>query len=122
MQKLVELAHSRNIVVICDNTFASPAVCQPHAFGVDVVVESATKVHRRPQRCGGRRHHAEVGLLPARLAGEDVRWNTMNKLGAPLSPFNAWLLLRGAQTLALRLEKQCGNAARWLVIWSSIPR
>lgn len=39
-----------------------------------------------------------------------MRWNTLNKLGAPLSPFNAWLLLRGAQTLALRLEKQCANA------------
>lgn len=110
MKRLVELAHSRNIVVICDNTFASPAVCQPHSFGVDVVVESATKF------IGG--HNDAVGgvitlksnLLPADWL-EDVRWNTMNKLGAPLSPFNAWLLLRGAQTLALRLEKQCANAA-----------
>lgn len=110
MKRLVELAHQRNIIVICDNTFASPAVCQPHAFGVDVVVESATKF------IGG--HNDAVGgvitlksnLLPADWL-EDVRWNTMNKLGAPLSPFNAWLLLRGAQTLALRLEKQCANAA-----------
>lgn len=110
MRKLVELAHSRGIVVICDNTFASPAVCQPHAFGVDVVVESATKF------IGG--HNDAVGgvitlkseILPKDWL-EDVRWNTLNKLGAPLSPFNAWLLLRGAQTLALRLEKQCANAA-----------
>ncbi|QEN86384.1 aminotransferase class I/II-fold pyridoxal phosphate-dependent enzyme [Labrys sp. KNU-23] len=110
MRKLVEIAHSRGIVVICDNTFASPAVCQPHAFGVDVVVESATKF------IGG--HNDAVGgvitlkseLLPKDWL-EDVRWNTLNKLGAPLSPFNAWLLLRGAQTLALRLEKQCANAA-----------
>lgn len=108
--KLVELAHQRGIVVICDNTFASPAVCQPHAFGVDVVVESATKF------IGG--HNDAVGgvitlrsdLLPSDWL-EDVRWNTLNKLGAPLSPFNAWLLLRGAQTLALRLDKQCANAA-----------
>ncbi len=110
MKKLVELAHQRGIVVICDNTFASPAVCQPHAFGVDVVVESATKF------IGG--HNDAVGgvitlrsdILPPDWL-EDVRWNTLNKLGAPLSPFNAWLLLRGAQTLALRLEKQCANAA-----------
>jgi methionine-gamma-lyase len=110
MRELVQLAHPRGIVVICDNTFASPAVCQPHAFGVDVVVESATKF------IGG--HNDAVGgvitlkshLLPSDWL-EDVRWNTLNKLGAPLSPFNAWLLLRGAQTLALRLEKQCANAA-----------
>lgn len=110
MKALVELAHQRGIVVVCDNTFASPAVCQPHAFGVDVVVESATKF------IGG--HNDAVGgvitqrsdLLPADWL-EDVRWNTLNKLGGALSPFNAWLLLRGAQTLALRVEKQCANAA-----------
>ena len=109
LKKLVEIAHARGIVVICDNTFASPAVCRPHEFGVDVVVESATKF------IGG--HNDAVGgvitlksdILPADWL-EDVRWNTLNKLGAPLSPFNAWLLLRGAQTLALRLEKQCANA------------
>ena len=111
LKALVELAHSRGIIVICDNTFASPAVCRPHDFGVDVVVESATKF------IGG--HNDAVGgvitqksdLLPADWI-EDVRWNTLNKLGAPLSPFNAWLLLRGAQTLALRLEKQCANARK----------
>ncbi|WP_029076846.1 trans-sulfuration enzyme family protein [Kaistia adipata] len=111
LKALVELAHSRGIVVICDNTFASPAVCRPHDFGVDVVVESATKF------IGG--HNDAVGgvitlksdILPADWL-EDVRWNTLNKLGAPLSPFNAWLLLRGAQTLALRVEKQCSNARK----------
>jgi len=109
LRKLVEIAHARGIVVICDNTFASPAVCRPHDFGVDVVVESATKF------IGG--HNDAVGgvitlksdILPKDWL-EDVRWNTLNKLGAPLSPFNAWLLLRGAQTLAVRLEKQCANA------------
>lgn len=124
MRELVELAHRRGIVVICDNTFASPAVCRPHDFGVDVVVESATKF------IGG--HNDAVGgvitlksdILPADWI-EDVRWNTMNKLGAPLSPFNAWLLLRGVQTLALRLEKQCANAARlaeWLEANPAVER
>ena len=69
MRDLVELAHSRGIVVICDNTFASPAVCRPHEFGVDVVVESATKF------IGG--HNDAVGgvitlnseILPKGLAG-----------------------------------------------------
>ncbi|ASM74532.1 MULTISPECIES: trans-sulfuration enzyme family protein [Roseobacteraceae] len=116
MAELVALAHAHGIVVICDNTFASPAICRPHDFGVDVVVESATKF------IGG--HNDAVGgvitqksdILPADWL-EDVRWNTLNKLGAPISPFNAWLLLRGAQTLALRAERQCQSAAKiaaWL--------
>jgi len=117
MRALVELAHEHGIVVICDNTFASPAVCRPHEFGVDVVVESATKF------IGG--HNDAVGgvitlrsdILPPDWL-EDVRWNTLNKLGAPIAPFNAWLLLRGVQTLAIRVERMCANAARladWLV-------
>lgn len=109
MADLVALAHEHGIVVICDNTFASPAICRPHDFGVDVVVESATKF------IGG--HNDAVGgvitqksdILPSDWL-EDVRWNTLNKLGAPISPFNAWLLLRGAQTLALRAERQCQSA------------
>lgn len=120
-RELVELAHSRGIVTICDNTFASPAVCRPHEFGVDVVVESATKF------IGG--HNDAVGgvitqrsdLLPADWV-EDVRWNTLNKLGAPLSPFNAWLLLRGAQTLALRLERQCASAMALAQHLESLPQ
>lgn len=121
MAELVALAHKRGIVVICDNTFASPAVCRPHEFGVDVVVESATKF------IGG--HNDAVGgvitqrsdILPADWL-EDVRWNTLNKLGAPLSPFNAWLLLRGAQTLALRVERQCANAAALAQYLESHPK
>lgn len=124
MAELVALAHEHGIVVICDNTFASPAICRPHGFGVDVVVESATKF------IGG--HNDAVGgvitlksdILPAEWL-EDVRWNTLNKLGAPISPFNAWLLLRGAQTLALRAERMCASAAKiaaWLDDHPSVER
>ena len=109
IRPLVELAREHGAILVCDNTFASPAVCRPHEFGVDVVVESATKF------IGG--HNDAVGgvitqagnRLPADWL-EDVRWNTLNKLGGALSPFNAWLLLRGLQTLPLRLERQCANA------------
>lgn len=108
---LVELARKHGAILVCDNTFASPAVCRPHEFGVDVVVESATKF------IGG--HNDAVGgvitqrsdRLPADWL-EDVRWNTLNKLGGALSPFNAWLLLRGLQTLPLRVERQCANAQK----------
>ncbi|MFE9654324.1 trans-sulfuration enzyme family protein [Micromonospora sp. NPDC006431] len=116
LRALADLAHSRGIVVFCDNTFASPAVCRPHEHGVDVVLESATKF------MGG--HNDAVGgvitlrsdILPADWL-EQVRWNTLTKLGGALSPFNAWLLLRGLQTLPLRVERQTQNAlalAEWL--------
>ena len=106
---LVELAHEKNIVIICDNTFASPYVMRPLEWGVDIVVESATKF------IGG--HNDAIGgaicmkseLLPDDFM-EQIRWNTMVKWGSPISPFNAWILLRGIQTLSVRLKRQCQNA------------
>lgn len=115
LREICEIAHAKGIVVICDNTFASPVVCRPHEHGVDIVVESATKF------IGG--HNDAVGgiislrsdILPADWI-EQIRWNTLTKLGGALSPFNAWLLLRGIQTLALRVERGTENAQR-LVEW-----
>ncbi len=106
---LVELAHEKNIVIVCDNTFASPYVMRPLEWGVDIVVESATKF------IGG--HNDAIGgaicmkseLLPDDFM-EQIRWNTMVKWGSPISPFNAWILLRGIQTLSVRLKRQCQNA------------
>ena len=97
------------IVIICDNTFASPYVMRPLEWGVDIVVESATKF------IGG--HNDAIGgaicmkseLLPDDFM-EQIRWNTMVKWGSPISPFNAWILLRGIQTLSVRLKRQCQNA------------
>ena len=106
---LVNIAHKNNVVVVCDNTFASPYVVRPLDWGVDIVVESATKF------IGG--HNDALGgviamkseLLPPDFM-EQIRWNTMVKWGSPLSPFNAWVLLRGIQTLPVRLERQCKTA------------
>ncbi|MFT4219837.1 MAG: aminotransferase class I/II-fold pyridoxal phosphate-dependent enzyme [Microbacterium sp.] len=115
LRQLADLAHEHGIVVMCDNTFASPVVCRPHEHGVDIVLESATKF------IGG--HNDAVGgvisinsqILPADWL-EQIRWNTLTKLGGALSPFNAWLLLRGIQTLPLRVERMTENAQR-LVEW-----
>jgi methionine-gamma-lyase len=81
----------------------------PLEWGVDIVVESATKF------IGG--HNDAIGgaicmkseLLPDDFM-EQIRWNTMVKWGSPISPFNAWILLRGIQTLSVRLKRQCQNA------------
>lgn len=121
---LVKLAHAHQMVVICDNTFASPYVMRPLEWGVDLVLESASKF------IGG--HNDAIGGVIALKAGllsagflEEIRWNTMVKWGVPLSPFNAWLLLRGIQTLPVRLERQCSTAmklARYLEAHAKVGR
>jgi len=117
---LVELAHARDIVVVCDNTFASPYVMRPLEWGVDIVVESATKF------IGG--HSDVIGgsiCMKSKLLPEDfleqIRWNTMVKLGAPLAPFNAWMLIRGIQTLSVRVERQCQTAAKLAAHFEAHP-
>ena len=106
---LVTLAHERGIVVVCDNTFASPYVMRPLEWGVDLVVESASKFIGGHSDVIGGAIVMKSALLPADWL-EQIRWNTMVKWGAPLAPFNAWLLLRGIQTLAVRVARQCATA------------
>ena len=108
---LVEIAKSKNIILVCDNTFASPYVIQPLEWGVDIVVESATKfIGGHSDAIGGAICMRSDQLPPDYL--EQLRWGTMVKLGSPLSPFNAWVLLRGIQTLAVRLQRQCQTATK----------
>ena len=106
---LVAISKLNNIILVCDNTFASPYVIRPLELGVDIVLESATKF------IGG--HNDAIGgiicLKSEKLPKdylEQMRWGTMVKLGSPISPFNAWILLRGIQTLSVRLERQCKTA------------
>jgi methionine-gamma-lyase len=107
---LVDIAREHGAILVCDNTFASPYVLRPLEWGVDLVVESATKfIGGHSDAIGG-----AICMKSDRLADdflEEIRWNTMVKLGSPLSPFNAWLLLRGIQTLGVRLQRQCATAA-----------
>ncbi|NLE76911.1 MAG: PLP-dependent transferase [Chloroflexi bacterium] len=101
--RLTEMAHAAGAKVVLDNTFASPYLIQPAAFGVDVVLHSATKY------LGG---HGDVlaGVLalPGALAGEARE--LMKLLGPNLEPDTAWLALRGLKTLPLRMERHCANA------------
>jgi len=106
---LVALAHERNLIVVCDNTFASPYVMRPLEWGVDLVLESCSKFIGGHSDVIGGAIAMKSDRLPADFL-EQIRWNTMVKWGAPLAPFNAWLLLRGIQTLAVRVERQCQTA------------
>jgi methionine-gamma-lyase len=117
---LVKLARDNNLLVICDNTFASPYVMRPLDWGVDIVVESATKF------MGG---HNDVlgGIIAIKKTNlpdnflHDLRWGTHVKLGGVLSPFNAWMLLRGLQTLPVRLERQCKTAMKLALYLENHP-
>ena len=108
---LVEMAHERGIVVMCDNTFASPYVIRPLDHGVDIVLESATKFIGGHSDVIGGAISMKSDLLPKDFL-EQIRWNTMVKLGAPIAPFNAWMLSRGIQTLSVRVERACQSAAK----------
>ncbi len=106
---LARLAHDHGATYIVDNTFASPYVCRPLDFGADLVVESATKF------LSG---HSDViaGVVAGRLdlirRVEKVQIDT----GATLGPFDAFLVLRGILTLAVRAERHAKTAAA-LAAW-----
>ncbi|MEM7333726.1 MAG: aminotransferase class I/II-fold pyridoxal phosphate-dependent enzyme [Chloroflexota bacterium] len=120
IKPLVELAHSKGIIVVCDNTFASPYVSRPLEWGVDLVVESATKFIGGHNDAIGGAICLKAGLLPEDFI-ETIRWNTMVKWGAPISPFNAWLLQRGIQTLHVRVERACQTAMKLAGYFESHP-
>lgn len=104
------LARPRGILTIADNTFASPVNCKPHALGIDIVVHSATKA------LGGH-HDLTAGAICCTSALPERIWPMHITLGAVLSPMDAWLLLRGLRTLAVRMERINANAlalAAWL--------
>jgi cystathionine gamma-synthase len=102
--KVAAVAHERNARVAVDNTFATPFLQQPLALGADVSLHSSTKY------LGG--HSDVVGgfaaISDAELADE-VRY-LQNAMGAVPSPFDCYLVLRGVKTLAVRMERHCGNA------------
>jgi cystathionine gamma-synthase len=103
---LAELARDAGALLVVDNTFASPYLQQPLALGADAVVHSTTKY------IGG--HSDVVGgaviVEDARLA--EQLYFLRNATGTPPGPFDAWLTLRGAKTLAVRMDRHCENAQR----------
>ncbi|OHV67046.1 PLP-dependent transferase [Pseudofrankia sp. BMG5.36] len=102
---LAELAHAAGALLAVDNTLASPYLQRPLALGADAVVHSTTKY------LGG--HSDVVGgavVVDDPGLGERVRF-FQNATGAVPGPFDAWLVLRGIKTLAIRMDRHCANAA-----------
>jgi len=109
---LADLAHARGCILVVDNTVCTAALQRPLSFGADIVVLSATKYIDGQGRCVG---GAVVGD-DARV-GEQVL-GILRTAGACLSPFNAWVFLKGLETLALRMHAHSA-AAQQLAEWLS---
>src|ERR671919_1566138 len=100
-----DAAHEAGATVVVDNTFATPYLQQPLALGADVVLHSTTKY------LGG---HSDVvgGFVATNDEATSERLAFLQKsLGAVPGPFDAWLVLRGVKTLAVRMDRHCSNAA-----------
>jgi cystathionine beta-lyase/cystathionine gamma-synthase len=99
-----ELARSRHVISVVDNTFASPAVQRPHDFGADIVVHSTTKFLNG--------HSDSVGGIAVAVQEQHIEWLkfVQNAEGAILGPMDSWLVLRGTKTLPLRMARHNQNA------------
>ena len=101
--RLAELAKDAGVPLVVDNTFASPMLCRPIELGASVSIHSATKF------LGGH-HDLMGGIVCATQEIIDQVADLARELGPTLSPFNAWLALRGIATLPLRVERSSNSA------------
>lgn len=105
LKAIAAVARQRGLISVCDNTFASPWVQRPLEHGFDIVVHSTTKyLNGHSDVIGGAAVIKENQELKDKLAF------LQNAVGGVPSPFDAFLTLRGIKTLALRMERHCGNA------------
>ncbi|MCA1713341.1 MAG: PLP-dependent transferase, partial [Actinobacteria bacterium] len=103
---LAQIAHDGGARLVVDNTFASPYLQQPLALGADVVVHSTTKyLGGHSDVVGGALVTADSGF------GEELAYS-QNAMGGVPGAFDAWLVLRGAKTLGVRMDRHCANAQR----------
>ncbi len=102
---LSQLAHQYGAWCAIDNTFASPYLQQPFAFGVDFIIHSTTKYIN-----GHGNSIAGVVVARDRALMREKIWRAMKLLGTNCSPFEAWLTNNGIKTLALRMDRHCANA------------
>ncbi|WP_138380583.1 O-succinylhomoserine sulfhydrylase [Luteithermobacter gelatinilyticus] len=106
LQFVCDLAHDHGALVVVDNVFATPVLQKPMAYGADIVVYSATKHIDGQGRCLG------GCILSSEQLLEEQLLPFLRNTGPNISPFNAWVMLKGLETLELRIHRMCDNAAR----------
>jgi O-succinylhomoserine sulfhydrylase len=106
LKHVCDLAHAVGATVVVDNVFATPLLQRPTEFGADVVVYSGTKhIDGQGRALGG-------CILCSQQFFEDHLNQYLRHTGPTMSPFNAWVLLKGLETLDLRVTRMCENAAK----------
>jgi O-succinylhomoserine sulfhydrylase len=119
IRALADLAHAHNILLVVDNCFCTPALQRPFELGADLVIHSATKYLDGQGRCVG---GAVVG--DKQRVGVDI-YGFLRTAGPTMSPFNAWVFLKGLETLVLRMRACSASAlqlARWLETQPAVER
>ncbi len=119
IRALATLAHDHEALLVVDNCFCTPVLQRPLEQGADIVIQSATKYIDGQGRCVG---GAVVGS--EQLVGTDV-YGFLRTAGPSMSPFNAWVFLKGLETLGLRMQRHSHNAmeiAQWLQQQDNVTR
>ena len=119
IQALATLAKKHDALLVVDNCFCTPVLQRPLELGADIVIHSATKFIDGQGRCVG---GAVVG--DKQRVGEDI-FGFLRTAGPTMSPFNAWVFLKGLETLEIRMQRHCQSAAtlaQWLVQHPSVDR
>ncbi|MEJ2293940.1 MAG: PLP-dependent aspartate aminotransferase family protein, partial [Candidatus Lokiarchaeota archaeon] len=116
IQKCADLIHDNGGKCIVDNTFASPALQKPLELGADLVVESLTKyINGHGDAMGG-------VVIGSKRELQNIRYFWLELEGQVMSPFSAWLILRGCRTLNIRMKKHCENAMKIAKFLESHPK
>ncbi len=106
LRRVIADAHAAGALVVVDNTFLSPALLRPLEYGSDIVLHSATKfLNGHGDALGG------IAVMHDHELYQKV-YRSLNLHGGTISPFNAFLIARGLETLSLRMPRHCANAAK----------
>src|SRR5438045_4999994 len=116
LRAAADLAHSRGVRLVVDNTFASPYIQRPIEFGADIVTHSTTKYLNG--------HSDSVGGIAIAQRDDDIAWTKFvhTAKGAILGPFDSWLVLRGTKTLPLRMQQHNANGLALAEFVSAHPK
>ena len=119
IQALADIAHAAGVLLAVDNCFASPALQQPTKLGADLIIHSGTKF------LDGQGRVMAGAVCGPRALIDDKLAPLIRSAGMNLSPFNAWVVLKGMETLAIRMKAQSDSAldlAQWLEAHTAVAR